>query len=117
MGGGSGQVTLTVTDGGGLSNSVTQSVTVTVPTGNQPPVANFTVNCNTGKARQCAFDGTSSSDDVGVVSYSWNFGDGTIGSVNPTKHTYPTSGSKTVTLTVTDGGGLTNSKTVVITVP
>ncbi len=114
---GSYQVTLTVTDGGGLSNSITKTVAVTVPSGNQPPVANFTVNCNTGKARQCAFDGSSSTDDVGVVSYSWNFGDGILGSVNPTKHTYATSGSKTVTLTVTDGGGLTSSKTVTITVP
>jgi len=49
-------------------------------------------------------------------SFSWNFGDTTTGIGNPVSHTYPSKGSFTVTLTVTDGNGVvaTASHTVVV---
>lgn len=60
------------------------------------------------------FDGTGSSDDVGIVSYVWDFGDGTTGTGSNPIHTYTTapepyqqSISRTVTLTVQDGDGQT----------
>src|SRR5262249_22312099 len=87
----------------------------TPPPPNNPPVANFTWSC-TGLT--CTFDGTSSTDDKGVVSYAWDFGkapNGT-GSGAVVTTTYPHEGLRTVTLTVTDAGGLTNSKTQTITV-
>ena len=51
-----------------------------------------------------------SSDDGSIVSYSWDFGDGSpAGSGATPTHTYTSVGSFVVTLTVTDNGGLTNS--------
>ena len=35
---------------------------------NQPPVASYTVTCSPGR---CVLDGSSSTDDQGIVSYGW----------------------------------------------
>ena len=83
--------------------------------GNQPPVAAFTSSCN-NTTRVCTFNGSGSTDDVGIVSYSWNFGDGSpAGSGVSPSHTYATTGTFQVTLTVTDGGALTNAVTHPVT--
>ena len=75
-----------------------------------PPVASFTSNCQKGT---CTFDGSASHDDVGIVSYAWDFGDGTssTGANAVENHVYTTKGnySVTVTLTVRDGAGLTST--------
>ncbi|MDQ6887148.1 MAG: S8 family serine peptidase [Gemmatimonadota bacterium] len=110
-------VTLTVTDGAGQRNSTTQVITVSdvPPPSDQPPVARFTYSC-TGLT--CTFDGRNSTDDRGIVSYDWNFGmspNGT-GSGAVVTATYPHTSQRTVTLTVTDGAGQSNSATQVITV-
>ncbi|HYF50103.1 MAG TPA: PKD domain-containing protein [Planctomycetota bacterium] len=84
---------------------------------NQPPVANFTANPTSGNAPLAvSFNGTSSTDSDGtIVSYAWNFGDGTTGSGATTSHIY-SAGTWTATLTVTDNGGATNSKSTTINV-
>lgn len=61
-----------------------------------------------------SFDGSSSSDDAGVTSYSWSFGDGTSSVIAITpyaSHTYIAKGnySVTVTLVVSDASGLKSS--------
>ncbi|MFN0178870.1 MAG: PKD domain-containing protein [Gemmatimonadales bacterium] len=94
---------------GVLSNWVIPSATT-----NQPPVASFTSSCSNA-TRVCSFSGTGSTDDAGIVSYSWTFGDGTTGTGPTPSHTYAVAGSYQVTLTVTDGGGLTNSLTRTVT--
>ena len=101
-------VTLTVTDNGGATGQA--STTVTVTTNAQPPVANAggpyagTVNVAIN------FNGAASRDpDGSVVSYLWNFGDGTTASGVTAVHAYTAAGSYTVRLTVTDNDGLTNS--------
>jgi PKD repeat protein len=82
---------------------------------NQPPVAAFTSSCN-NTTRVCNFNGSGSTDDVGIVSYSWNFGDGSAAGTGITpSHTYATTGTFQVTLTVTDGGGLTDAVTHPVT--
>lgn len=74
-----------------------------------PPVAAFTWTC---RNRKCSFDGGSSTDDRGISSYSWSFGDGTSGAGKTVSHTFP-SGSAlfNVTLTVTDTVGQQSSLT------
>jgi len=55
------------------------------------------------------FDGSASSDaDGALVSWSWDFGDGSAGSGPVADHTYNASGEYTVVLTVTDDGGLSS---------
>ena len=111
-------VSLTVTDANG-SSTATTSVTVSPAAPNQPPVARYTSNCSQPLANQCAFDASTSSDDVGIVSYTWNWGNGRPSetkTVKTARNTWATPGVYTVTLTVTDGGGLTNSVAQQITV-
>ncbi|UCE74551.1 MAG: PKD domain-containing protein [Methanomassiliicoccales archaeon] len=56
------------------------------------------------------FDGSSSDDTDGyIVSFEWNFGDGTFGEDEITVHTYITLGIYTITLTVTDDRGATDT--------
>ncbi len=63
-----------------------------------------------------SFDGTGSTDDGMIVSYAWDFGDGTTGSGSTPQHPYATAGTYSVTLTVTDDRGGTGAVTGSITV-
>lgn len=59
-----------------------------------------------------AFDGCSSYDiDGTITSYHWNFGDGYYGTGPYPSHAYSSSGTKIVTLTVTDNDGATDQDT------
>ncbi|MEP6732128.1 MAG: PKD domain-containing protein [bacterium] len=106
-------VTLAVTDVNGTS---IKTKTVTPSAANQPPVARFTVSC---PSRQCVFDASASSDDIGIVSYAWSFGDGSKEShvAALANKLYSLLGVYVVTLTVTDGSGQKNSTTSVVVVP
>jgi len=95
-------VTLTVTDGVGLSDSDTLTVTVLDTT---PPVGDAGPDQTVNKDISITFDGSGSSDNVGIVSYQWNFGDGGTGNGITVSHTYSTPGTYTVTLTVDDAAG------------
>lgn len=83
------------------------SMAVTLLTGvNAPPVAEFTASCGMA-LMQCAFDGTSSHDPDGSITWSWDFGDGSSGTGAAPTHTYAAPGVYLVTLTVTDNDGTT----------
>jgi PKD repeat protein len=111
-------ITLTATDSKGATGTATRSITITAP-GNLPPTANFTFTCSTTGTHQCTVNGSSSTDDHGVVSYKWDWGNGrTETHVGATaSNTWATAGNFSVTLTVTDAGGLTNSITKTVAVP
>ncbi len=75
-------------------------------TGNQPPTAAFTYSAN---LLTVDFTDQSTDPDGTIVGWAWNFGDtGTSGAQHPT-HTYAASGTYTVTLTVTDNEGATDT--------
>jgi probable HAF family extracellular repeat protein len=106
-------LTLTVTDTRGVTNSVTKPVVIGET--NQPPVARFTVSC-TRKA--CVLDASSSTDDHGIVTYRWRpsvSNRATLTGVIITRNRIGT-GTNTYqeTLTVIDGAGLKNSQTKII---
>ena len=80
--------------------------------------ANVFVNANAGPDLEgyveetLTFDGSRSSDSEGViVSYDWDFGDGTVDSGIIAIHAYSIAGTYTVTLTVTNDQGLTGTDT------
>ncbi|MGY3126528.1 PKD repeat protein [Agrococcus sp. UYP33] len=104
-------VTLTVTDSRGLTDTVTQDVTVQAA--NVRPTASFT---STVDDLDVAANGSASSDpDGSVASYAWGWGDGTPnGSGATATHRYGAAGTYTVTLTVTDDDGATASTTRVV---
>ncbi|MBM2819124.1 MAG: carbohydrate-binding protein [Nitrosarchaeum sp.] len=83
---------------------------------NHPPTANFTANPTSGNPPLLVnFDGTLSTDpDLGtVLNYSWNFGDGfSDNSGAIVVHTYNQLGPYVAKLTVNDGDGGTNFKTI-----
>ncbi|MGH7508212.1 MAG: PKD domain-containing protein [Gemmatimonadales bacterium] len=105
-----GDRTLTATYSGGpgfLGSSDTEPHVVNPQApSNEPPEADFNWHC---EDLTCHFTDASEDDDGSIVSRSWNFGDGTPPSseLNPS-HTYAAPGIYTVTLTVTDNGGLTD---------
>ena len=111
-------VTLTVRDAEGLTSTITKSFdpgAVVTPT-DAPPVARFTSSCS---GTVCTLDASTSTDDAGIASYAWNLGkapDGTATGVTVTTDYWHTS-TRTVTLTVTDTKGQTNSVTKTVNVP
>jgi len=95
------------------------SAAITVqPLANQPPVARFTFSpANPIVNQWITFDATSSYDpDGSIVSYSWDFGDGAAATGSRVTKRYSAAGTYTVTLTVTDNRGATNSASQTITV-
>ena len=76
---------------------------------NDPPVASFTTDASAGVAPLgVGFDGSASADvDGSVVSWAWDFGDGTTGAGAAAAHTFDTPGLYPVALTVTDDLGAT----------
>ena len=81
--------------------------------GNQAPTAGFTASATSGEAPlTITFDaGLSNDPDGDPLSYRWDFGDGSTGSGASVTHTFVKAGSISVTLTVTDGGGLSDTAT------
>jgi PKD repeat protein len=101
-------VTLTVTDDRGATGSISRQVTM-----NLPPRASFDVSCS---GLTCTMVDGSTDVAGSIVSRSWNFGDGSV-SVEPNpSHTYVSSGTPSVTLTVTDDGGVSDTTTRSISV-
>ncbi len=114
-------ISLIGTDGAG--HGISKSVTVDLPALQpgidfEPPTAVITVTPGTtGTAPfTVVFDGSKSTDNRGIESYTWDFGDETSATgVMPAAHTY-TSGTYVVKLTVKDFFANQGYATVIITV-
>ncbi len=89
-----------------------------VVTVNQPPTASFTIQPLSPSAGQTVlFNASSSQDPDGtIVGHAWDFGDGSTGSGELVNHAFPTQGTYTVRLTVTDNDAATGSSQQTITV-
>lgn len=88
---------------------------------NQPPEASFSYSPGAPRVGQAVwFDATASLDPDGrIVQYTWDFGDGGNASDVVVTHLYSSAGSYTVTLTVLDDDGSTDteSKTIQMRAP
>ncbi len=111
-------VTLTVVDSRGKASApVSRNVGVGSLT-NVPPTASFTFGPASGTAPVTATFTSTSTDGEGPIStWEWNWGDGTTpGTTSQATHVFQSAGTFTVTLTVTDSGGLSSSATNTIQV-
>jgi PKD repeat protein len=104
-------VGLTVTDNQGATGTLSQTITVTKT--NVAPTASFT---NSISNLAVSVNAGASTDDGTITGYAWNFGDGATATGVTASHTYAAAGTFTVTLTVTDNGGLTGTTTTPVTV-
>lgn len=98
-------VTLTVTDSRGAQATKTVAVAVAAPT---PPTLSFDFTPTiVGANQDVFFTATASTPAAGrkIVSYEWQFGDGTTGTGVTTSHRYSTQGSFIVVLKGTDDVG------------
>lgn len=99
------------TNTAGFANT-NQSFTGAGPT-NVAPVANFTVNCTD---LTCHFNANGSSDSDGsIVSYDWTFGDTRTSTGVAVTNNYANAGDYTVTLTITDDQGASDSTSLTAT--
>ncbi len=109
---------LVVEDSNGGLNAATITITVD-PAPVDDPVAAFTANPNTGTAPLTVdFDASTSTPPAGatLISYSWDFGDGTTGTGETVSHTYNAAGTYTAILTVEDSNSNTDTEEANITV-
>ena len=86
-------------------------------TGEVPPVIDIIAPDN-GSANQAIFFDVSVSvgPDSEIISYTWDFGDGTTGTGKNPSHVYTKPGVYSVILTVVDNNGKTSLKTFLITI-
>ncbi len=92
-------------------NTETVSIVVTVDTVKPMAVAGEDQTASVGET--VSLDARGSSDNQAIVTYEWDFGDGTTGTGETTTHIYSDPGTYTVTLTVRDAAG--NADTDVLT--
>jgi PKD repeat protein len=118
-----GKATFTYTGDGGEGTDIIQAHTIITlnlgqdihavkvwETPNQPPVADVGGPYSGIVGSSITFDGSGSYDlDGAIISYEWDFDDGEIGIGANTTHAYTATGSYTVTLTVTDDEGATDT--------
>ncbi|MEP3209519.1 MAG: malectin domain-containing carbohydrate-binding protein [Maribacter sp.] len=94
--------TITILPEGGMSDTPVAVAEATPLSGGAPLLVTFT--------------GSNSTDNVGIASYMWDFGDGMTSTDADPEHIYTVPGTYNVVLTVTDDGGLTDTDTLTITV-
>jgi len=102
-----------------LFGTVVLLTSCVAPVYNQPPVAVIKANPTSSDVPPLTvhFDGSDSYDpDGSIVSYIWDFGDGTFGNGITVSHVYTKAGDFTVTLTVSDDRGATGIASIVITI-
>jgi PKD repeat protein len=101
---------------GGGSGTIA-SWCITIKALSSVPVANVGGPYSAMEGTPIDFDGTLSTDEGNdIVSYAWNFGDGTTGTGPTPQHTYAIMGTYTVSLRVTDAEGAVDDASATVSV-
>ncbi len=109
-------VELTVEDGNGLSDTTSENIVVE-DEDLEPPVAAFDYTPQEPEEEETVeFFDQSEEGDGEIVSWSWNFGDGTTSTEQNPEHVYDEAGTYTVELTVEDENDLSDTTTAEIEV-
>lgn len=99
-------VSLEVSNSAG-NNTLTRTAYITVFTS---PVANFSASSTNGCfPLNTSFTDQTTSGSAGIRNWLWDFGDGNLSNLSNPTHVYQTAGVRTVSLTVTDSNGCTNT--------
>jgi len=107
-------VSLNVTNTYGLYDEKSISITVNLPT---EPDADFTWSPSSPlKGQSVQFTDTSTPGVANITSWLWDFGDNTNSNLKNPTHSYSTTGTFTVNLTIEDSNGATDSKVKTITI-
>jgi len=106
-------ITLNVSDVAG--NWATDTVLITVLDITKP-IAEAGLNRTVEAGASVVFDAIGSSDNVGIVSYDWDFGDESFGIGVSSVHVYTRPGVYIVTLTVADEAGNSSQDSCAVTV-
>ncbi|MEL6634203.1 MAG: PKD domain-containing protein [Bacteroidota bacterium] len=111
------RINLKVTDSGGLSANYAKDIYPDCGGSGDLPTARFIYSVISTNPTKIDFNGLSSYDlDGPIVSYTWDFGDGTTGSGPQVSHVFFEPNSYTVRLTVMDTDGNTDDVVSVIPV-
>ncbi len=105
-------VTLTVRDGEGNKDHDMMTVTVEDQTA---PVSDAGEDRNVSLGEKVLFDGSGSTDNTEIISYTWNI-DGTTVTGELVAHTFTEPGEYEVSLNVTDEGGNHDTDSIFVTV-
>jgi hypothetical protein len=81
-----------------------------------PPIAKAGQNRTVSQGENVTLDASDSTDNIGIVSYECDFGDGTTGTGKTVNHIYEKPGTYKVTLTVKDAAGNYATDSITITV-
>lgn len=114
--------TVSAYDGAGNeSDQSSQACATTSSLTSTPPTASITNPSNGSTFTEyvgdtISFQGSGTDSDGYIVSYKWDFGNGSTSTQQNPSHSYSSAGTYTVTLTVTDDGGATGTDSISVQV-
>lgn len=107
-----GELNLSIIDANGC---IVNSDNITVQTWDDP-VSDFNMSADNTIINELIDFFDSSTSDADIISWEWNFGDGTVSNIKNPSHFYQENKQYTVCLTIEDANGCTSQKCTIINI-